>query len=224
MFFLTKSKIDYNENFLISENDKKLVDDFLYNFFEDKNIGWQIISASLRYNVDWKKIILLYDSRDVNNRVFQKILENLISPYYCYSIKTFSNRKRLKYIVGSNCVISRRLGKSCKLNRIDNLKSLIKKEPFPVAYKEGKYDLYVFRGLVIESVEVMGKICNDEKFVKEYFLPLKINKEDYYYMNEILDKKNILEYILYKSLIDKSFFENPYKIHTSKNILNSFIS
>lgn len=215
--FYTKSPIDYNENAknVLIHNDEDGTDWSPEIFFEDmsddpgvRNLLWQIVSATLRTNVNFKKSAWLYSSSGCNAKgTFIEMLRALLGEDNTASIplSEMSSEFKLATLLTatSNLVDENDVG--TYIDKCANLKAMITKDVITINRKYKQPVTYRFRGFMVQCLNEMPRIKDksDSFFRRQIFIPFTkcfTGSERAYIKEDYIKRKDVLEYILYKAL------------------------
>lgn len=215
--FYTKSPINYNENAtnVLIHNDEDGTDWSPEIFFEDmsddpgvRKLLWQIVSATLRTNVNFKKSAWLYSSSGCNAKgTFIEMLRGLLGEDNTASIplSEMSSEFKLATLLTatSNLVDENDVG--TYIDKCANLKAMITKDVITINRKYKQPVTYRFRGFMVQCLNEMPRIKDksDSFFRRQIFIPFTkcfTGSEREYIKEDYIKRKDVLEYILYKAL------------------------
>ena len=242
--FLSKSKVNFNPECILSKI--KMPDGEIWNIEswlrelvhdeDDYNLLWQVISATLRSTVKWERAIFLYATSGNNGKgSFCSLLRNLLGEdsYESISIEAFSKEFMLTPLMKVNNIIVDENSVTSYLENAENLKAAITADPLRVNIKNKEPITLTFKGLIVQCINSMFKVKDKSISLYRRILPIRMDKkfqgvQKPYIKNDYLKRKEVLEYVLYKALMDESYFrytrydkntniDRRYMFHMSKN-------
>lgn len=214
--FYTKSPINYNENatnVLIHNDDG--TDWSPEIFFEDmsddpgvRNLLLQIVSATLRTNVNFKKSAWLYSSTGCNAKgTYIEMLRALLGEDNTSSIglSEMSSEFKLSTMLTSTANLVDENDVGTYIDKCANLKAMITKDVITINRKYKQPVTYRFRGFMVQCLNEMPRIKDksDSFFRRQIFIPFTkcfTGSERAYIKEDYIKRKDVLEYILYKAL------------------------
>lgn len=215
--FYTKSPIDYNENAknVLIHNDEDGTDWSPEIFFEDmsddpgvRNLLLQIVSATLRTNVNFKKSAWLYSSTGCNAKgTYIEMLRALLGEDNTSSIglSEMSSEFKLSTMLTSTANLVDENDVGTYIDKCANLKAMITKDVITINRKYKQPVTYRFRGFMVQCLNEMPRIKDksDSFFRRQIFIPFTkcfTGSERAYIKEDYIKRKDVLEYILYKAL------------------------
>lgn len=220
--FLSKSPINYNPscslvNIKMHDGELWNVEDWLSSLVHDdvdKNILWQIISASLRHTVTWNKAVFLYATSGNNGKgTFCALLRNLVgkSSYAAIPIRAFSKDFTLEPLLTVSNVIADENDTTGFLTNAENFKNAITQDEIFINIKYQKPINFVFKGLIVQCINNIFKVADKSDSLYRRLFFVRMDKkfqgvERRYIKGDYIKRQEVLEYVLYKALMDESFF------------------
>lgn len=215
--FYTKSPINYNENAknVLIHNDEDGTDWSPEIFFEDmsddpgvRKLLWQIVSASLRTNVNFKKSAWLFSSTGCNAKgTFIEMLRALLGEDNTASIglSEMSSEFKLSTMLTATANLVDENDVGTYIDKCANLKAMITKDIITINRKYKQPVRYRFRGFMVQCLNEMPRIKDksDSFFRRQIFIPFTkcfTGSERAYIKEDYIKRKDVLEYILYKAL------------------------
>ena len=216
--FLTKSYVDYNPNAVNphihnTEDDSDWdLDSWLLDLVRNNEkmnlLMWQLIGGILRNNNTWDKAIFLYCPEGSNGKgTFCELLRNVIGAANAATIPiaNFSSRFALGDLGESKAIITDENGTSNYISDAANFKAIATNDPVSIEKKGQQAYTYRFRGLMIQCIN--GLPMSSDKTPSFYrrflYVPLDrhfLGHERKYIKYDYMQRKEVLEYALYKSL------------------------
>lgn len=239
MVFMSKSKVNYNPNarnrtYYNEKQDYSWdVESWFAELSDDPEVIeslWEIMSAIVRPNVDWKKCAYLYnEDGDGNNGkgTLLTLMRNLCGPgsHTSVPLASFDEKFALEGIIGASAILVDENPVGTYIDKADKIKAVVTNDVIEVTRKFKSSVYYRFRGFMVQCLNDFPKIKDktDSFHRRQLFLPLDKKfegraKSDI--KNVYLHEQDVLEYVLYK-VLNTDFYElSTPKI--SKDILNAF--
>ena len=215
--FLSKSHVDYNpsaQNITIHNTEDGTdwnVEEWLHELTDDAEITtllWEILGAIIRPNVRWNKSAWLYSETGNNGKgTLCELMRNLCGKgaYASISIADFSKDFMLEPLIRASAVIVDENDVGKFIDSAGNLKSAITNDVMQINRKFKNPINYRFCGFMVQCLNEFPRIRDksDSFYRRQLFVPF--NKcftgiERKYIKQDYLNRKEVLEYVLYKVL------------------------
>ena len=214
--FIAKSSIDYNptaSNVFITNDDGTIwdVESWMKEFSDDPEIVellWQVIAASLRARVKWDKAILLF-SREGNNGkgTLCELITGLVGEKACAMISLPDLDKNFvpQTLFSASVIIGHENPVGYVIDKSTIFKSAVTHDPAQADVKHIDAKTFRFRGLIIQCLNDYFRVRDKTDSLSRRLLIIPFNKsftgcENKKIREEYLKRKDVLEYIMYRSL------------------------
>lgn len=208
------------------------VDDWLLDLMsgdeELVELLWQVISASLNGNYNYRQSIWLYGKGNDGKGTFQQLITNLVGMNNVASLKLnqFSERFALSGIEGKTVIIGDDVQAGIYVDDSSNFNSIVTGEPVLVEDKGKPAYTTVFKKTVIQSTNGLPLFKNKSNGTNRRFCIIPFEKtfspkdDNWKIKDEYIRRKEVLEYVLYKAInINFDRFSQPKKV---VDMLNEF--
>lgn len=223
--FLSKSRVAYNPDAVnvVIHNDNDGTDwdveSWIKELFDDPelvDLTWEILSAIIRPYVRWNKMVLLYATDGCNGKgTLCQLLRNLCGSWVSIPMAQFGDRFGLASLMGALAVIVDENRVGSYLEESEELKAAITHNVVHIE-KKGKDTVdYIFHGLIVQCVNQLDRTRDKSDSFYRRLLIVPFNKtfqnaERKYIKDDYLNRKDVLEYILYRVLhMDHYEFSEP---------------
>lgn len=196
---------------------------------EIENSLWEIASAILRPHVPWGRSAWLYSERGNNGKgTFCTLLRNLVgeSSYSSISLKNFSNPFMLESLTHTNAIIVDENPVGIYIDQADDLKAVTTNDVITINPKYKSPIAFRFNGFMVQCLNEFPKARDksDSFYRRQLFIPMEKRfegKERKYIKQDYLNRKDVLEYAMYKVLYKSNFYELSIP-EKSLSIMNSY--
>ena len=215
--FLSKIPVAYNPNALnvVIHNDEDGTDWDVESWMESLsddtdivNLLWEVTSAAVRPNVRWDRIIWLSGASGNNGKgSFSRLLRNLIgNTAVSISLKQFSKEFGLESMIGSNAIIVDEVSVNDYIDDVENLKSAATGDIISINRKHKPIVNYRYSGIILFNVNCPPRFRDKTGSMYRRLLVIPMEhcftgKERKYIKDDYLNRTEVLEYVLYRSLI-----------------------
>lgn len=214
--FISKSRVDYKpfaQNPVIANADGTLWDvkSWVDSLTDDpalRHLLWQIIGAIIRPYVSWDKALIFYATGGNNGKgTLCTLLHNLCGPGTCASISMENMGKdfMLESLTHATAIICDENNVGGFLDSCASFKSLVTGDRLQINRKNKSAITAKFRGLVVQCMNDMPKVKDKTGSFARRLLIVPFEKrfeghENKSIKNDYLNRKEVLEYVLYKVL------------------------
>lgn len=215
--FLTKSSVDYNPNAqnITIRNPKDGttwdLESWVAGLSDDPeivNLLWEILGAINRPFVSWDKSAWFYSAEGCSGKgTFCELLRNLRGKdnYASISLEQFSQRFHLEPLVHASAVICDENDVGTFIDKSANLKAAITNDALLIDRKFKDPITFQFYGLVVQCLNEYPRIkdTSDSFYRRQLFIPFDkcfTGKERKYIKDDYLSRKEVLEYVMFKTL------------------------
>ena len=219
--FLSKIKYDYHDNVMspIFTNEDGSIWDFdswMDSLSPDKDVVrtlWELISAVLRPNVPFKKLVLLYNAEGNSGKgTLFSILENLLGDAYLNaSLDELGQKFKLENLPFVNVILSHETRVGAYIDDLANVKALVTHDTISIDRKYKTSISYRFRGIYTAAINELPSVSDksDSWYRRLLIIPMTncfTGRENKDIKEVYLKDRETLEYILYKAL-NMDFYE-----------------
>lgn len=215
--YLSKSRVDFNFDAKLTDivmpdgeiwNVEKWFDSLSDN--EDvRSLLWETTSAILRPYVSWNKALLFYSPYGNNGKgTFCALLRNLLGDesHTSISIKAFGRDFMLSPLLSVNAVITDENDVGAFLDQGETFKLAVTQDPIQINIKNKDPKVTIFRGLIVQCLNDLPRFKDKSESMYRRFLPVLFDKrfegiERKYIKDDYINRKEVLEYVLYKALM-----------------------
>lgn len=222
--FTEKSHVDFVEgakNPVIHNDDDGTdwdVESWMEEFSDDPamvNLLWQVVGATLRPNVTWNKTAWLYsDSGNNGKGTLCTLMRNLLGDgaWVSLPLKAFSNPFMLEPLSRVSAIITDENDTGTFVDDAAALKSIITHDPFLMDRKFKDPRSVLFNGFMVQCVNELPKLRDKSESLYRRLLVIPFEKrfegrERKYIKDDYLERKDVLEYVLYKLLATTDYYE-----------------
>ena len=220
--YLSKSHVDFVEAqaFSITEPDGRrwTVDGWIDELFDDAELSeliWECFSAILRPNVNWDKSAWFYSTSGSNGKgTLCELMRNLCGrgTYAAIPIEAFSKDFMLEPLIHANAIIVDENSVGVFIDSAANLKAVITNDVITINRKYKMPIAYQFHGFMVQCLNEMPRIRDrSESFYRrQLFVPFEktfTGQERRYIKYDYMRDKRVLEYVAYRALTWKKFYE-----------------
>lgn len=238
LVFISKSHVDYVENATnpIIHNDKDGTDwdvvSWMNSLSDDPgivNLLWQILGAIIRPNVSWDQSAWLYSTKGNNGKgTLCELMRNLCGPgsYAKISLNEFSQDFMLEPLTHATAIITDENDVGTYIDKAANLKSIVTGDVITINRKFKDPVVYQFKGFMVQCLNEYPKIKDKSNSLYRRFIFIPMNKnfqgrERKYIKQKYLQRKDVLEYVLYHLLHDTDYYELSVP-KACKNVLEDY--
>lgn len=224
LVFLAKSHIDFVDHAPnpVIHNDEDGTDwdvaSWMNELSDDPEIVqllWQIVGAVIRPNVSWNKSAWFYSTLGNNGKgTLCVLLRNLCGSGTWASIplKNFSEPFMLEPLFRVSAVITDENDTGTFVDDAAALKSVITGDPFQLNRKFKAPRNVLFRGFMVQCVNELPKLRDKSESMYRRLLVIPFDKrfeghERKYIKDDYLNRKDVLEYVLYHVLAEMDYYE-----------------
>ena len=182
---------------------------------EIENSLWEITSAILRPHVPWGRSAWLYSERGNNGKgTFCTLLRNLVgeNSYSSISLKNFSNPFMLESLTHTNAIIVDENPVGIYIDQADDLKAVTTNDVITINPKYKSPIAFRFNGFMVQCLNEFPKAHDKSNsfYRRQLFIPMEKRFEGVerkYIKQDYLNRKDVLEYAMYKVLYKTNFYE-----------------
>lgn len=223
LVFLSKSRVDFVEgakNPVIVNPDGTTWDvvSWVHSLTDDpavENLLWQLVGAVIRPNVRWNKTPWLYSTMGNNGKgTFCTLLRNLCGPNAWASIplSDFGKQFMLEPLMHVSAVITDENDTGTFVGNGSVLKSVVTGDPVRIDRKYKDPIDVRFHGLVVQCVNELPNFRDTTESLYRRVLAIPFDKrfeghERKYIKDDYLYRKEVLEYVLYRVLMETDYYE-----------------
>lgn len=225
--FTSKSRVDYNpfaQNQLIYNSDDGTtwdVESWMTDLSDDPEIVellWQVIGACIRPLVSWNKGIWFYSNTGNNGKgTLCHLMRNLLGngTHTSISLGDFSKEFTLEPLMHVSAIIVDENDVGAYSDKNANLKAVITGDVIQINRKFKAPIAFRYQGIMVQCVNEMPKVKDkSDSFLRRVllvpFTKCFTGQERKYIKNDYLNRKEVLEYVLYRVLhMDYYEFNNP---------------
>ena len=223
--FTTKSRVDYNPNAknVVIHNDADNTDwdveSWMHELSDDDavvDLLWQVIGASVRPYVRWDKIVCFYSTIGCNGKgTLCRLIRNLCRNTANIPFSSFGDEFILEQLLNASAIITDENVTRSYIRCTDKIKAVVTHDNITINRKYRMPITIKFDGLMIQCINDMPKFGDktDSLYRRLLLIPFEktfVNCDREYIKEEYLNKKEVLEYVLFKILnTDYYKFSNP---------------
>ena len=237
IIFTTKSNVNYNKNAknIIIHNDEDNtdwdVDSWIDELSDDPeiiNLIWQVLSAVIRPNVRWNKVVCFYSEQGNNGKgTLCELMRNICGKDRCAAIPfdKFGHEFMLEQLTRVSAIIADENTTKSFNKETGVLKAIITNDFFSINRKFKQPITMQFKGLMVQCLNDLPKFSDKSESLYRRFLFIPFEKcftgkERVYIKDDYLNRQEVLEYILFKILnTDYYEFKEP---ASCKRLLNEY--
>lgn len=180
------------------------------------NLLWQGVGAVIRPNVRWDKTFLLYSPMGNNGKgTYCELLRNICGAgnYSSISIEDTAKDFMLTSLLSTSAVIVDENNTSGYLDNAKNFKTMVTGDVLQVNIKYKSPVDIQFSGMIVQCINSMPRVSDKSSSFYRRLLMVPFTKcftgrERKYIKNDYLKRREVLEYVLYRVLVDKpSYYE-----------------
>lgn len=221
--FTAKCRVDYNpvaSNITIhnpKDNTDWNVEDWIKELFDDDDIAeciWQIMGAIIRPNVRWNKAAWFVSEKGNNGKgTLCVLMRNLAGERTCAAIplSDFGKDFMLEPLIHASSIITDENDVGTFIDKAANLKAIITNDVIQINRKFKTPIAYQFKGFMVQCVNEMPRTKDKSEsfYRRQIFIPFTkcyTGIERKYIKNDYLNRKDVLEYVLYK-ILNMNYYE-----------------
>ena len=171
---------------------------------------WQMIGSVFRPNVHFDKAIFLYSEVGNNGKgTLCELMRNLIGKDHCsgLQISDFDKEFRLADLIGKLAIIADENDVGTYIEKAANFKSVVTGDSLMINRKFQTAVNFYFYGRVIQCVNELPRTKDKSDSFTRRLLLIPFHKsftgvERKYIKHEYMSRKDVLEYVVYKVLVD----------------------
>lgn len=239
MVFLAKARVDFNPSAVspIIHNAADGTDweltEWVAELSDDPEIVdllWQIMSATVRPNVRWKKTAWFYSEVGNNGKgTFCELMRNVVGEASVASVplSNFGKDFMLEPLVNASAIIVDENDVGIYLDKVANLKAVVTNDVISINRK-GKIPInYRFWGFMVQCLNEFPLVRDrSESFYRrQLFVPFEKNFkgiERAYIKDDYLQRPDVLEFALKHALTGIEPFYELAEPEATKRVLNSY--
>lgn len=219
LVFTSKSKVDYNPLAInpvihnLEDGTDWDVETWISDLSDDPGVVellWQVIGSIIRPNVAWDKVVCFYSEQGNNGKgTLCALMRNLCGAGTHANIP-FSNFGKennftLEELTQVSAIIVDENSTTDFTKAAASLKAVITGDYLQINRKYLKVLTFRFRGVMVQCVNALPKFGDKSDSLYRRFLLVPFNKcftgaEKKYIKEDYLARKEVLEYVLYKTL------------------------
>lgn len=221
--FTSKSRVNYNPNAVnpIIYNDTDGTNWDVESWMSDLSnnpeivkLLWQVLSAIIRPNVPWNKVVCMYSEKGNNGKgTLCKLMRNLCGDGNSAAIPfaSFADRFMLEQLTHVSAIIADENPTKAFTKEVASLKAIITGDGLSIDRKFKEPITMRFKGLMVQCINDLPKFGDKTESLYRRLLFIPFDKcftgyERKYIKNDYLNRKEVLEYVLYK-VLNSSFYE-----------------
>lgn len=237
MYFFNKMNVDYNknaQNVEIQMPDGEMWDveswfSSLADTEEKSRQLWEIVGAAIRYNVDWGKVVFLYNSEGNNGKgSLIQLIEDIVGDKNIapLNLEALSNDFKAATVNDKKLILGNENPVGIYIDKSDVAKSLITGDSLllnPKGKTPFKFKSNVF---TIQCLNDYPKLKDKSGSMYRRVLFIKMDKEftgieRKYIKNDYLRRKEILEYVAWRLMNMKEYYQLT-ESQTSRDELENY--
>lgn len=195
------------------------VDSWIHELTDDPQVEkllWQIIGAVIRPNVRWDKAIFPYSTKGNNGKgTLCTLLRNLCGDgnHASVSINVMDKKFMLTQLLHASAIIVDENSVNGFLDNASTFKSLVTGDEVQIEAKHKNPVNFRFSGLMVQCVNFLPRVNDRTSSLYRRILIVPFDKcftgrERKYIKSDYLNRKDVLEYVLHKVLMDMpSYYE-----------------
>ncbi|XVX22077.1 phage/plasmid primase, P4 family [Actinomycetota bacterium] len=176
---------------------------------------WEILGAIVRPYVSWNKTAWFYSEKGNNGKgTLCSLMRNLVGPRAHTSIPLADLGKdfALEPALRVNAIIVDENDVGTYIDKAANLKTLVTNDVIQVNRKYRMPVAFQFFGLMVQCLNEMPRVKDKSEsfYRRQLFVPFKksfTGAERRYIKDDYLKRKEVLEYVLKRVLIDTEYYE-----------------
>lgn len=221
--FTTKSRVDYNPNAknITIHNDKDNTDwdvvSWVASLSDNPQIVlllWEIIGAVIRPNVSWNRLACFFSTVGNNGKgTFCKLLRNICGENNCAAIplEKFSQEFMLEPLSHISAVITDENSTKSFIKESDALKAAVTGDEIFVNRKFKNPISLKYKGMIVQCINALPKFSDKTESLYRRLLIIPFSKcfkniERKYIKDDYLNRKEVLEYVLYE-VLNSNYYE-----------------
>ena len=223
--FTSKSHVDFNPNatnvVIHNPNDgtdwdiESWMNEIASNDPEMVELFWQICGAVIRPNVSWNRAVLFYSESGNNGKgTLCQLFRSIVGEDSCASLSLTDMGKdfMLEPLTHASAIINDENDVGIYIDKAANFKALVTADTISINRKHQMPISYKWHGVVLECLNEMPRVKDksDSFMRRQLFVPFKkcfTGAERKYIKNDYLKRKDVLEYVLKKVLVDTDYYE-----------------
>ena len=171
---------------------------------------WELTGSVLRPNVYFDKAVFLYSDVGNNGKgTLCELIRNLVGKDRCsgLQISDFDKEFRLVDLIGKMAIIADENDVGAYLERASNFKSVVTGDSLMINRKFQNAVNFYYRGRVIQCVNELPRTKDKSDSFTRRLLLIPFHKsftgmERKYIKHEYMSRKDVLEYVVYKVLVE----------------------
>jgi len=226
LVFTAKCHVDYNpfaQNVIIHNDEDGTdwdIETWVKELFDDNSdvpeTIWEIIGAIIRPNIKWGKAAWFVSEKGNNGKgTLCQLMRNITGEgsYAAIRLIDFGKEFMLEPLIGVTSVITDENDVGIFIDKVANLKAVITNDVIQINRKFKTPIAYQFKGFMVQCVNEMPRTKDKSEsfYRRQIFIPFEkcyTGMERKYIKNDYLNRKEVLEYALYRVLN-----MNYYEIH-----------
>lgn len=239
MVFLSKARVDFNPyaESPVIHNDADGTDweltEWVAELSDDPEIVsllWQVMGATVRPNVRWKKTAWFYSEVGNNGKgTFCELMRNVVGEASCAAIPlaNFGKDFMLEPLINASAIIVDENDVGTYLDKVANLKAVVTNDVISINRKNRIPINYRFWGFMVQCLNEFPLVRDrSESFYRrQLFIPFEKNFkgiERAYIKDDYLQRRDVLEFALKHVLVDLDpYYELP-EPEATKRVLSSY--
>ena len=227
VIFTSKSRVDYNPNAKnvilhnFEDNTNWDIESWIKDLSDNSEIVdliWQVIGASIRPNVRWNKVVCFYSEQGNNGKgTLCELIRNICGAGNTASIPfdSFGKEFALEQLTRVSAIVTDENTTKSFSKETASLKAIITGDCFSVNRKFKPIITMKFNGLMVQCVNDLPRFGDKSESLYRRLLFIPFEKcftgvERKYIKDDYLNKKEVLEYVLFKVLnMNYNQFSDP---------------
>lgn len=179
------------------------------------NLLWALLGAVIRPNVPWNKAAWLYSPSGNNGKgTLCRLMRNLCGDeaHTSIAIGDFGKDFMLEPLTYASAIIVDENDTNTFIDKAAALKSVITGDPFQINRKFKQAVTMRFQGMMVQCVNELPRSKDRSDSAYRRILPIPMTKrfeghERKYIKDDYLNRKDVLEYVMYKLLAQTNYYE-----------------
>ena len=197
-----------------------------------RDLLWQLVGSILRPNVHFDKAVFLYSDVGNNGKgTLCELMRNLAGKDRCSGLQVsdFDKEFRLADLVGKLAIIADENDVGTYIERAANFKSVVTGDSLMINRKFQDAVNFYFHGRVVQCVNELPRTKDKSDSFTRRLLLIPFYKsftgvERKYIKHEYMSRKDVLEYVVYKVLVDMPDYYEFDEPDESKELLSEYKS
>lgn len=229
--FITKSRVNFNPNAVnvVLHNDEDNTDWDVESWSDDLFDGdaemadliWKILGCIIRPNVNWDVSAWFYSSVGCNGKgCLCELMQQLCGKgaFASIPLSDFSKDFMLEPLIKASSIITNENDCGEYIDKAANLKAIITGDTIQLNRKFKMPIVFQFKGFMVQCLNSMPKIKDktDSFYRRQLFIEFDksfTGRERKYIKSDYLHRTEVLEYVLYKTLV---LMDDYYTLPTPK--------